>query len=52
MGRGVPPDDPDVCCYELLLLNGVYNGKKDTVAFGSGTTAQLVDYCTPAKDLP
>ena len=51
-GEEFPPDDPDVCCYELLLLNGVYNGKKDTVAFGSGTTAQLVDYCTPAKDLP
>ena len=51
-GETFPPADPDVCCYELLLLNGVYNSKKDTVSFGSGTTAQLVDYCAPGKISP
>jgi hypothetical protein len=51
-GEEFPPEDPDVCCYELLLLNGVYNSKKDLVAFGSGTTAQLVDYCDNEKISP
>jgi len=51
-GETFPPADPGVCCYELLLLNGVYNSKKDTVSFGSGTTAQLVDYCAPGKISP
>ena len=51
-GETFPPTDPDVCCYELLLLNGVYNSKNDTVSFGSGTTAQLVDYCTKQKISP
>jgi hypothetical protein len=51
-GEEFPPADDDVCCYELLLLNGVYDRKKDTVSFGSGTTAQLVDYCAPAKISP
>jgi len=30
----------------------VYNSKKDTVSFGSGTTAQLVDYCANEKISP
>jgi hypothetical protein len=47
-----PPYDPEVCCYELLLLNGVYNSKKDTVWFGSGTEAQLVDYCANERLSP
>ncbi len=51
-GETFPPADPDVCCYELLLLNGVYNSKKDTVSFGSGTTAQLVDYCANERISP
>jgi hypothetical protein len=51
-GEEYPPEDSDVCCYELLLLNGVYNAKKDLVSFGSGTAAQLVDYCAPAKISP
>jgi len=40
----VPPYDPDVCRYELLLLNGVYNSKRDTVSFGPGTEALLYDF--------
>jgi hypothetical protein len=51
-GEEFPPADPEVCCYELLLLNGVYYSKQDTVVFGSGTTAQLVDYCAPARISP
>jgi hypothetical protein len=48
-----PPYDPDeICCYELLLLNGVYDSRKDRVSFGSGTTAQLVDYCAGQKISP
>ena len=47
-----PDLNPDVCCYELLLLNGVYDSKKDTVTFGSGTAAQLVDYCANEKISP
>ena len=45
-------NDPAVCCYELLLLNGVYDRTKDTVSFGSGTAAQLVDYCAQEKISP
>jgi hypothetical protein len=51
-GEEYPPVDPKVCCYELLLLNGVYNSKKDLVTFGPGTAAQLVDYCAPGKISP
>jgi hypothetical protein len=51
-GEEIPPTDTTVCCYELLLLNGVYNSKEDTVTFGSGTTAQLVDYCVNQKISP
>jgi len=51
-GEQFPPVDPAVCCYELLLLNGVYNSKRDTVSFGSGTTAQLVDYCANQRLSP
>jgi len=51
-GEEIPPVDPAVCCYELLLLNGVYDSRKDTVWFGSGTVAQLVDYCGNEKISP
>ena len=51
-GEEFPPADDDVCCYELLLLNGVYDSKKGTVSFGSGTAAQLVDYCAQEKITP
>lgn len=51
-GEEYPPEDSEVCCYELVLLNGVYNSKKDAVSFGSGTTAQLVDYCRAEKISP
>lgn len=51
-GEEIPPVDPAVCCYELLLLNGVYDSRKDTVWFGSGTAAQLVDYCANERISP
>jgi hypothetical protein len=51
-GEEYPPEDPNVCCYELVLLNGVYNSKKDLVSFGSGTIAQLVDYCRAEEISP
>lgn len=47
-----PDLDPAVCCYELLLLNGVYDSRNDTVWFGTGTEAQLVDYCANQKISP
>lgn len=39
-----PNLDPAVCRYNLLLMNGVYDRKSDSVEFGSGTTAQLFDW--------
>jgi hypothetical protein len=44
-GEEPGPDlDPAVCRYNLLLMNGVYDRKSDSVEFGSGTTAQLFDW--------
>ena len=39
----VPGPDTDICQYRLILLNGVYDRKADTVWFTDGTEALLVD---------